>query len=196
MKTFIRWIGNKSKYLKHITPHIPESFNKYIEPFVGSGAVFLYVQPKIWILNDLNKDIHNVWKTLQNDADIFMAHVKKYGKYIDSFDHERLTICRILTEKLQNLPYETKRAALYTVLKYNVYMGNLNKNDKLYFRGLDLNYYKSALQTYESQKYFENLKNIKQHMVNSKGKITNHDYKKTLQQARKGDFIFLDPPYF
>ena len=58
LKTFVKWSGNKSKHLKYILPHIPK-FERYIEPFVGSGALFLKLQPDKWIINDLNKDLIN-----------------------------------------------------------------------------------------------------------------------------------------
>jgi DNA adenine methylase len=32
-------------------------------------------------------------------------------------------------------------------------------------------------------------------MIDTKGTIYNHDYKKVLQKAKSGDFVFLDPPY-
>lgn len=46
MKTFINWQGNKTRYLKHILPLIPDNYNTYIEPFVGSGALLLKLEPK------------------------------------------------------------------------------------------------------------------------------------------------------
>ena len=61
MKTFIKWSGNKTKYCKYILPHVPPSYGTYIEPFVGSGAIFLHIQPKKWIINDLNKALIHIW---------------------------------------------------------------------------------------------------------------------------------------
>jgi DNA adenine methylase len=44
LKTFIRWMGNKSKHLRHILPYIlpyiPDDYNTYYEPFIGSGRYF------------------------------------------------------------------------------------------------------------------------------------------------------------
>ena len=62
MKTFFKWQGNKSKHFKYIIPEIPTDFKKYIEPFVGSGAVFLKIEPKRWIINDLNENNISIWK--------------------------------------------------------------------------------------------------------------------------------------
>ncbi len=40
VKPIIKWAGGKEKELNYILPQIPDSFNRYIEPFVGGGAVF------------------------------------------------------------------------------------------------------------------------------------------------------------
>lgn len=65
MKTFLKWSGNKTQHLNKIIQYVPKEFGTYIEPFVGSGAMFLKLQPKKWIINDINKDLINVWKNIQ-----------------------------------------------------------------------------------------------------------------------------------
>ena len=66
MRTFIRRPGNKSKLIKKILPLIPDFDGTYIEPFVGTGAVFLNLQPKKWIINDINKELIDLY-VLNND---------------------------------------------------------------------------------------------------------------------------------
>jgi site-specific DNA-adenine methylase len=51
MKTFIRRPGNKSRYLKHIIPLIPEFTGTYYEPFLGTGAVYLHLLPEKAVLS-------------------------------------------------------------------------------------------------------------------------------------------------
>ena len=53
MITFIRRPGNKLKHLKHILPFIPEFEGTYIEPFVGTGALFLKMTPNIMCLENI-----------------------------------------------------------------------------------------------------------------------------------------------
>ena len=65
MKTFFKWQDNKSKHFKYILPELPSDYNTYIEPFVGSGALFLRVEPEKWIINDLNQDNINIWKLVK-----------------------------------------------------------------------------------------------------------------------------------
>ena len=66
MKSFIRWMGNKQKHIRHFLPFIPSEYNTYIEPFLGSGSLFLHLAPEKWIINDLNKDLINSWMDVRN----------------------------------------------------------------------------------------------------------------------------------
>ncbi len=69
IKTFMRYLGNKSKLLKQIIPHVPIEFNTYYEPFIGSGSLFLCIQPNKAVINDINKDVVNVWKQVKKNPD-------------------------------------------------------------------------------------------------------------------------------
>ena len=66
MKTFLKWQGNKSKHINKFEKYLPEEIfdekwsGTYIEPFVGSGAMLLYIEPEKCIINYLNKDLINV----------------------------------------------------------------------------------------------------------------------------------------
>ena len=42
-KTFIKWAGGKEKELPIILKNLPKNFNRYVEPFVGGGAVYLNI---------------------------------------------------------------------------------------------------------------------------------------------------------
>jgi DNA adenine methylase len=67
MKTFIRWQGNKSKHIAKFQQFFPKSFDTYIEPFVGSGAVLLHLKPEKWIINDLNRYLISLWKLVRDN---------------------------------------------------------------------------------------------------------------------------------
>ena len=77
MITFIRRPGNKLKHLKHILPFIPEFEGTYIEPFVGTGALFLKITPNKWIINDINKDLMGIWKLVRDDPEFLLDEINK-----------------------------------------------------------------------------------------------------------------------
>jgi DNA adenine methylase len=65
-KSFLKWAGGKYKILHHILQHIPVD-SMYIEPFSGSGVVWLNVQNKNKIVNDINSDLINLFNLLDNN---------------------------------------------------------------------------------------------------------------------------------
>ena len=59
LSPFIKWPGGKEQELQHITPNLPEDINRYIEPFVGGGAVLLSLEGNEnineYIINDFKE---------------------------------------------------------------------------------------------------------------------------------------------
>lgn len=195
-KTFIRWIGNKTKHLKYILPHLPNEYNTYIEPFIGSGAVFLSIKPKKWIINDLNKDLINVWQNIKNNPEIIIELFEIFKKdFIKMSKRKKIDYCRKITYEIENLEYDAIRASIFMLMKYCVYMGNLLINNKFYFKGLDLNISTYNKFFFLEENNYENLKNVSSYLNSGFGKIFNKDYKEILKGSKKNDFVFLDPPY-
>ena len=93
MKTFIRWQGNKSRHIIKFSKYIPDNFNTYIEPFIGSGALFLKLKPKKWIINDLNKDLINIWKNIKKNPTEIIKICVKFGKKFEIFSEIFLDSC-------------------------------------------------------------------------------------------------------
>jgi DNA adenine methylase len=126
LKTFIRWSGNKSKHLRHILPNIPIEYNTYIEPFVGSGALFLSLQPEKWIINDLNKDLINCWNNIKNNPKEIITIFENFGnKFKPMTKEDKIKYCRDITSILDELDYDVLRSSLFLLLKYCSYIGNI-----------------------------------------------------------------------
>jgi len=197
MKTFIKWPGNKLKHIRHLDHFIPETFNTYIEPFVGSGALFLHLQPPNWIIGDTNFDIINLWKVIRYNVENiinFLIHTKNIH---DTIHHKKqvLAYYRNLTNTLINEKDKIQKASLFLLLKNLVYMGVLLRNQTYYFRGFDMSIYSQKELYIYSNKYFDLLRSVKSFLNNSKGTMYNKDYKYILTKAKENDFVFLDPPY-
>jgi DNA adenine methylase len=140
MKTFINWSGNKSKHISKFEKYLPDSLfeekwkGTYIEPFVGSGALLLYLEPNKWIINDLNKDLINVWKNIYKNPKKITSSFKLFGKkFKDLSKDNKIKECREITNKIDEMPYDNKRASTYMLMKYCAYMGNILLKNKFYF---------------------------------------------------------------
>jgi len=195
MKTFIRWQGNKSKHINKFIEYIPEFTGTYIEPFVGSGALLLKLQPKKWIINDLNKDLINIWNQVKNNPkDIIKIFTEFGNKFKKLSKSNQLLDCRNITSKIDYMPYDIKRASVYMLMKFCVYMGDIIIHNKFYFNGLDTNIFIRNSYPFLKQTYYDNIIEVS-NFLNNNGKIFNETYEKILNKAKKEDFVFLDPPY-
>ncbi|MDW8151286.1 MAG: DNA adenine methylase [candidate division WOR-3 bacterium] len=60
-KPFVKWAGGKRQIIKHIKSKVPHSYERYIEPFVGGGALLFELLPKKAIIGDINKELINAY---------------------------------------------------------------------------------------------------------------------------------------
>ncbi len=193
MKTFIRWQGNKSRHINKFKEWIPEFSGTYIEPFLGSGALFLYLQPERWIINDLNKDLINIWKTVRDYPNTIIKEFKKFSKKLVLLSRDdKLLLCKKITLNINELSYNTKRAIMYILMLYCAYFPSLLFKNKFYFHWLSTNLSNNKY-TFNREKYYNNINKISTFLQN--GDIYNKSYEEILQKAKKDDFVFLDPPY-
>ena len=59
LSPIIKWPGGKEKELKYIIPNAPY-FERFIEPFVGGGSVFMGIEAEKYCINDFSSEIpHN-----------------------------------------------------------------------------------------------------------------------------------------
>jgi len=194
MKTFIRRPGNKSKHLKHIIPLIPKFTGTYIEPFLGTGALYLHLLPKKAILNDLNTDIINIWKLVKDDPKYIIKEIEIFKEILLPKNNcEKLKYCKQVLEKMDTYKLH-KRTILYLILIYCSFNGTLiNKYNKWYISGLYGAFLIRNSVYIFTQNYKDNI--LELNKILSSIKIYNKDYTKILEKAKKDDFVFLDPPY-
>src|ERR1700737_297802 len=64
---FLKWAGGKRWLVKKHLSIFPVRYNRFIEPFLGSGAVFFALRPKGAILGDTNGQLIETYAALQMD---------------------------------------------------------------------------------------------------------------------------------
>lgn len=80
MKTFIKWAGGKDKELPIIMKNLPKQFNRYIEPFVGGGAVYLNINCEKSIINDKSDELILLYKLIKNGNCEFIKSLNDINK--------------------------------------------------------------------------------------------------------------------
>ncbi|MCA1693456.1 MAG: Dam family site-specific DNA-(adenine-N6)-methyltransferase [Actinobacteria bacterium] len=73
---FLKWIGNKHRSAQAIASYLPAQCDRYIEPFVGGGAVLATVAPGLAIAGDTLFPLVELWQLVQRDPDSVLAHYR------------------------------------------------------------------------------------------------------------------------
>lgn len=77
MKPFIKWAGGKEKELPIILENLPKNYDRYIEPFVGGGAVYFAINNTNSIINDKSDELINLYKFIQSGNKEFITKIKE-----------------------------------------------------------------------------------------------------------------------
>ncbi len=72
----IKWPGGKEKELKYIIPNAP-AFNRFIEPFVGGGSVFMGIRSNEYVINDLSSELIDLYRNINCSDKEFFRLVKE-----------------------------------------------------------------------------------------------------------------------
>ena len=180
MKPFLKWAGGKTQMLGDIIPRIPEYSGKYIEPFVGGGALFFSVQPRNAVIADSNPELINAYAQIANSVEEVIALLKTYKNTEEMFYAVRSKSYEELTP--------TEAAARTIYLNKTCFNGLYRVNRKGQFN-TPFGRYKNPTICDE-----ELLRSISVLLKNTV--IVCGDYLDVLREyAMPGDFVFLDPPY-
>lgn len=105
IKPFLKWAGGKTQLLSKLSEFIPLDFNKYIEPFIGGGAFYFFLNPREAVTGDLNEELIITYKAIQNNVDEVIEILKDY-------EHEESFYYEIRALKPKNLSLSERAARI------------------------------------------------------------------------------------
>ena len=79
VKPILKWAGGKSQMLGYLLPKVPTNYGKYIEPFLGGGALFFSLQPDNAVIADSNPELINMYRNIKTPKRCFTPFVHKGG---------------------------------------------------------------------------------------------------------------------
>ncbi|NPD44795.1 MULTISPECIES: DNA adenine methylase [unclassified Lentimicrobium] len=198
-KPFLKWAGGKTQLLSEIEKRIP--FKKddrftYIEPFVGSGAVFIWMMrsfPKIEkaVINDVNSDLTQAYDSVKNHLKELTSILFDFEKEYNSLIHEPEKRSQIYYQKrdLFNTRKSSavEQSALFIFLNKTCYNGLYRVNKSNEYNVPQGNYKKPKIC---NAKNLLALSELLRKVI-----ILNGDYKETLNTADERSLFYFDPPY-
>lgn len=87
-RPFLKWVGGKRQLLPRLLAQMPASYGRYFEPFIGGGALFFALQPKLAVISDVNERLVRTYRAVRDDVETVIALLATYP-YERSF-YERM----------------------------------------------------------------------------------------------------------
>lgn len=189
-KPFVKWAGGKRQIMHEIKKYVPENYDTFYEPFVGGGAVFFELAPKKAVINDYNSELMNVFECIKDEV--------KFDKMCTELNHHEANHSEEYYYQVRNIDRDVKKynkLADYKKAARTIYL------NKACFNGLyrvnSKNEFnvpfgkKEKVNTYEGQ----NLGVVHCILNFNDIKLLSTDFEEAVKDAKKGDFVYLDPPY-
>lgn len=177
---FLKWAGGK-RWLTNVDSGIfpsRDSYDRYIEPFLGSGAVFFHLKPAKALLSDINLDLIDTFNVVKSNP----LEVENILSYHDRH-HSKEYYYYIRNKIFKN---SVKKAARFIYLNRTCWNGLYRVNKKGIFNVPIGTKTKVLLAT-------DNFSLVSKFL--ERAKIEKMNYHEMLSYAKKNDFIFIDPPY-
>lgn len=178
MTPFLKWAGGKRWLVSDTSFRFPEFSGRYIEPFLGGGAVYFHLRPERAFLSDINPRLIEVYSAIQSDW-------KKVEKELRRL-HTLHTKNFYYQERSRARRTEHTRAAQFLYLNRTCWNGLYRENLKGQFN--------VPIGT-KTQVIIEG-EDFSEISVALRGaKLACRDFEPAIKQAKRGDLVFLDPPY-
>lgn len=178
MTPFLKWAGGKRWLVSQHDAWLRKNANRYIEPFLGSGAVFFHTKPKSAILSDLNTELISAYQALRDTPLKVKHHLLAHHRMhsVDHYYHVRQQAPRTAATQAARFIYLNRTCfnGLYRVNlqgRFNVPKGT---KEKVILPSDDFEKMSALLQT---------------------AHLESCDFADTIGQAKNGDFLYIDPPY-
>ncbi|NQZ93802.1 MAG: Dam family site-specific DNA-(adenine-N6)-methyltransferase [Moritella sp.] len=180
-RAFLKWAGGKYSLVDHLREKLPAG-KRLVEPFVGAGSVFLNTDYDEYLLNDINPDLINMYKILQQKPEQFIADAQRF--FTPEFnDKERYYKIREKFNKTSN-PYQ--RSLMFLYMNRHGFNGLCRYNKSGGFNVPFGSYKKPYFPLKELRFFAEKSK---------KATFICESYSDVYKRLGSDDVVYCDPPY-
>ncbi|PCI56382.1 MAG: DNA methyltransferase [Alphaproteobacteria bacterium] len=175
---FLKWAGGKRWLVSAHPELLPSSYKNYLEPFLGSGAVYFHMRPKVAILGDANAELIETYQQIKNNwssvEEILNSYHQQHTK--DFYYEIRTSVFDTAVERAAKFIY-LNRTCWNGLYRVNL-SGNFN---------VPIGTKKHVLLS------TDDFKSVSKQLNNTELHAT--DFQTIIENAQKNDFLFVDPPY-
>ena len=181
LKPFLKWAGGKYRLVERIKDQLPPG-RRLVEPFAGSGAVFLNTDYPSFLLSDSNADLINLYQHLKEGGGDFIEHCRRYFTPAANREQEYYR----LRARFNGAPGKQEKAALFLYLNRHGYNGLCRYNASGMFN-TPFGKYKKPYFPEKEMLYFAQRA--------QRADFACRDFRKTMMSLEPGDIVYCDPPY-
>ena len=175
---FLKWAGGKRWFTLRHLDMVPESYRTYVEPFLGSGAMFFALRPERAVLSDINSDLINCFQEICKDPEAISKQLSAHqsAHCTEHYYHTRTKKPADPVGRAGWLIYLNRTCwnGLYRVNKKNEFNVPIGSKKNVVLPSDDFTRIGRLLLGAE---------------------ILCQDFEETIDAAGPGDFVFVDPPY-
>ena len=181
IKPFLKWAGGKYRCLEHILPMLPAS-RRLIEPFTGSGVIFINTDYEKYLLGEQNADLIQLFTQIKNEGLMFIDYCEQWFCPQNNAAAQYYAI-RSAFNACDN---PRLRSAFFLYLNRHGYNGLCRYNSKGQYNVPFGHYKKPYFPRDELLVFYKKI----QHAT-----LIHDDFRTTFAHAQTGDTIYCDPPY-
>lgn len=175
---FLKWAGGKRWLTSRYSRILPDEYGTYIEPFLGSAAVFFHLRPERAILSDKNSDLMNVYQQIKRNWRVVHRALRRHQTLHDKayYYDERARTRRAAHERAAQFLYLNRTCwnGLYRVNTCGAFNVPIGTKSAVLMDTDDFAATAAALRS---------------------ARLKVCDFEQTLGLASADDFAFVDPPY-
>jgi DNA adenine methylase len=180
-KTFLKWAGGKYRCLEQVFSALPVG-TRLIEPFTGSGVVFLNAHYSHYVLGENNLDLVELYHHIQREGEPFIDFCASFFCPTNNSPEPYYT----LRTAFNTCTDPRRRAALFLYLNRHGYNGLCRYNRRGGYN-VPFGHYKKPYFPHKELHLF--------HQKSQHATIVHADFRETMANAVPGDVIYCDPPY-
>lgn len=175
---FLKWAGGKRWLANSRQLPLPRSYERYIEPFLGGAAIYFHLCPAQAILSDINAELIELYSVIRDSpSELMLAMERHHAAHNSAYYYEmRATIPEDPIGRAARTMYLNRTCwnGLYRVNLKGIFNVPIGTKSSVLFAHDDFSAVSKQLQ---------------------RADIRCSDFEPIVAEARRGDFLFVDPPY-
>lgn len=182
-KPFVKWVGGKRQLLDELERRVPDTYQRYFEPFIGGGALYFRLRPRRAYIADVNSELINAYKVIKGDVENLIEDLQKHI-YDKDYYYSMREIDRLEEYKKWS---SYKKASRLIYLNKTCFNGLYRVNSKGYFN--------TPFGKYTNPKILDpdNLRACSKLLRGAR--IAKGSFLSIEKHIKPEDFVYFDPPY-